>query len=344
MAITPLSIKRFRILFFISWLALALVQFWMLNWYGINWLTALTDSLICNILLMAASLLLMTMLQYYLPRQGGILNLLIWIIVLSIIWLTITRLLLYLFLNTAEYGSFLKRSIPVRIGTAVLVLGWVAMTSMIWFSREEQKETDKRKEEAQQLAKEAELFKLRQQLQPHFLFNSLNSINALIVSQPLLARKMIQQLSDFLRGSLKKDDQQFISLQEELNYLDLYLEIEKVRFGHRLSTELFVAENTLTKKIPAFLLQPVVENAIKFGLYDTTGEIVISISAKEKDNDLEIIVQNPFDATTATTQTGTGFGLSSVKKRLSILFARNDLLTTTAIETIFTTKLIVPQS
>jgi Putative regulator of cell autolysis len=344
MAITPLSIKRFRILFFISWLALALVHSWMLNWYGINWLTALTDSLICNTLLMAASLLLMTMLQYYLPRQGGILNLLIWIIVLSILWLAITRLLFYLLLHTNEYGSFLKRSIPVRVGIAVLVLGWVAMTSMIWFSREEQQETEKRREEAQQLAKEAELFKLRQQLQPHFLFNSLNSINALIVSQPLLARKMIQQLSDFLRGSLKKDDQQFISLKEELNYLDLYLEIEKVRFGHRLSTKFFVEENTLTKKIPAFLLQPVVENAIKFGLYDTTGEIVISISAKEKDNDLEIIVQNPFDATTATTQAGTGFGLSSVKKRLSILFARNDLLTTSTIETIFTTKLIIPQS
>ena len=109
--------------------------------------------------------------------------------------------------------------------------------SLLWFSQKEEKNINERKIDAERLTKEAELFKLRQQLQPHFLFNSLNSINALISVQPEQARKMIQQLSDFLRGTLKKEDQQWVNLSEELQYLQLYLDIEKVRFGHRLSDD-----------------------------------------------------------------------------------------------------------
>ena len=96
-------------------------------------------------------------------------------------------------------------------------------------------EHEQRKADAEKLAKEAELFKLRQQLQPHFLFNSLNSINALIGMRPEEARKMVQQLSDFLRGTIKKEETQWVSLEEELQYLQLYLDIEKVRFGNRLN-------------------------------------------------------------------------------------------------------------
>ncbi len=109
------------------------------------------------------------------------------------------------------------------------------MFSLMWYGQQEYKELANRKTETEQLSKEAELFKLRRQFQPHFLFNSLNSISALIGSDPEKARHMIYQLSDFLRGTLKKDEQQWIALEEEIQYLQLYLEIEKVRFGHRLA-------------------------------------------------------------------------------------------------------------
>ena len=150
------------------------------------------------------------------------------------------------------------------------------MFSLLWYSQREQKEMDERKSEAENLAREAELFKLRQQLQPHFLFNSLNSISALTGSQPEKARHMIQQLSDFLRGTLKKDDQQWNTLEEEIQYLGLYLEIEKVRLAIALQTEMFSATRFFAFKLPALLLQPVVENAIKFGLYDTYGDVLIT--------------------------------------------------------------------
>jgi LytS/YehU family sensor histidine kinase len=219
----------------------------------------------------------------------------------------------------------------------------MSMISLLWYTQEEQTEMEARRTEAERLTKEAELFKLRQQLQPHFLFNSLNSISALTGSQPEKARHMIQQLSDFLRGTLRKDDQQWSTLKEELEYLQLYLDIEKVRFGYRLQTQIECEEASLQLKLPSLLLQPIVENAIKFGLYDTVGEVTISIFAKRKREQLEVKVENPFDPETALPLQGTGFGLASIKRRLFLLFARHDLLQTTKADSHFITTITIPQ-
>jgi LytS/YehU family sensor histidine kinase len=231
----------------------------------------------------------------------------------------------------------------IRSSIAFLILGIVTMISIIWLNWQEQQRSDQRKSDAEKLAKEAELFKLRQQLQPHFLFNSLNSINALIGLRPEEARKMVQQLSDFLRGTIKKEETQWVNLQEEMQYLQLYLDIEKVRFGNRLATSVETDEASLQMKLPALLLQPIVENAIKFGLYDTTGETVICIHTHKQDNELVVKVSNPFDPETSSPKQGTGFGLTSVQRRLYLLFARNDLLVTESKENIFTTVVKIPQ-
>jgi LytS/YehU family sensor histidine kinase len=203
--------------------------------------------------------------------------------------------------------------------------------------------TDKRKEQAEQMTKDAELLQLRQQLQPHFLFNSLNSISALAGKQPEKARHMIQQLSDFLRGTLKREEYQSVTLEEELHHLQLYLEIEKVRFGQRLQTDIQVTESAAKMRIPSLLLQPIVENAIKFGLYDTIGEVMITLLAAEENHQLRLTITNPFDEETAITTQGTGFGLASIHRRLYLLFARNDLLKTSRTGIIFTTSLLIPQ-
>lgn len=253
-------------------------------------------------------------------------NIFTWCLFLMGIWLAISHWLLLLSAGNYDgYKIFLNNSVPVRGSIALLILGCVALVSVVWYNSEEQTQTEQRKATAEKLAKEAELFKLRQQLQPHFLFNSLNSINALIGSKPGEARKMVQQLSDFLRGTMRKDENQFISFSEELDYVKLYLEIEKVRFGYRLKTEMDISEESLAWKIPSLLLQPLMENAIKFGLYGTTGEVVISLRARIADKHLVIAVMNPFDADMQM-QAGTGFGLNAVKRRLYLLFARNDLV------------------
>ena len=192
------------------------------------------------------------------------------------------------------------------------------------------------------MAKEAELYHLKQQLQPHFLFNSLNSINALVKNQPEKAREMVLNLAEFLRGTIKKDDQKWVSIGEEVEYLDLFLEIEKIRFGHRLKVEIQVDTVAKEMKIPQLLVQPLLENAIKHGLYGMTGEVIISIAFVGDGQYLKTTITNPFDPESAPTK-GAGFGLEVVKRRLYLLFGRNDLLETHQSENKFKVSLKIPQ-
>ena len=304
----------------------------------------IVDAIVNNLLLTGSCLLVLNNMRYYLPRREKYWYVLTISIGLSGICVLIAKGVLWLiFKDDANYTQSLTQSTGIRFGILFLLIGCMSMMSLLWYTQEEQQIINERKIDSERLSREAELFKLRQQLQPHFLFNSLNSISALTGSQPEKARHMIQQLSDFLRGTLKKDDQQWSTLEEEIEYLRLYLDIEKVRFGHRLQTEIIYTDEVLLLKLPSLLLQPVVENAIKFGLYDTTGEVLIKLEATKENNYLKIMVRNPFDPETSQPLKGTGFGLSSIQRRLFLLFARQDLLRTEKNESFFITTILIPQ-
>jgi two-component system, LytTR family, sensor kinase len=340
-----LSDKRLRYFFSAWWLVWMFIQYIMLKELKIDDKHAVTDSVVSNLLLAAICFFISNNMKYYLPRQEKYWYILVISLTLSGIWMLLQHGAIWLIFGEADsYQDVVRSSWSIRYGAGFLLISSMSMFSLLWYSQREQKEMDARKAEAEDLTKEAELFKLRQQLQPHFLFNSLNSISALTGSQPEKARHMIQQLSDFLRGTLKKDDQQWSTLEEEIQYLGLYLDIEKVRFGHRLQTEIGVGEAVLSLKLPALLLQPVVENAIKFGLYDTSGDVLITLKATRENNYLKIIVQNPFDPETSQPLKGTGFGLSSVQRRLFLLFARHDLLKTQKDQENFITTILIPQT
>jgi hypothetical protein len=322
----------------VAWAAL---QAYIINSFGFNWYIALTDSLISCSALAVACLMINNTFRFYHPARENYIFLLIG---LAGACTALSRYALPPLINDPVYTLFDSRSIVIRFFTNFLAIGWMAMLSLVWYSQLDQKENEKRKAEAEKLARDAELYNLRQQLQPHFLFNSLNSINALIGFKPDEARKMIHQLSDFLRGTLKKDDSQLVTLKEELQHLNLYLDIEKVRFGHRLQTEVSCDEKCSLATLPSLVLQPIVENAIKFGLYDTTGNVVVSIRGELEDGYLVLMVQNPFDPQTTRPQTGTGFGISGLKRRLYLLYARNDLVETHLDDHIFTTIIRIPQA
>lgn len=312
--------------------------------FGFSWFISIADGLVGALLLAAACWLINNNLRYYQPGKGSYINLFIWCVALSAICTFGIRWIMPLFRAGTIYGNFLSLSLVIRFFTNFLAVGWMAMLSLLWYSQLDQKENEKRKAEAEKLSRDAELYNLRQQLQPHFLFNSLNSINALIGFKPDEARKMIHQLSDFLRGTLRKDDQQKVSLKDELSHLQLYLDIEKVRFGHRLQTEVSCDNHCSEAIVPSMILQPIVENAIKFGLYDTTEAVTVSIRAEMDESYLVLMVQNPYDPQTARPRSGTGFGLSGVRRRLYLLFARNDLMETHTNDNIFTTIIKVPQA
>ncbi len=326
------------------WLFWAVLQVAILQDFGVNFFKAIVDGLLSIAFLAAFCLLIANNMGYYLPGKEKYSYVLLISLALSGLWFVITKLLLMaLFQNDSDYLLSLSRSSGIRYAFAFLMMCCITILSLLWYSQQEQQENMKRKEDAERLSRDAELNKLRQQLQPHFLFNSLNSISALTGSKPEKARHMIQQLADFLRGILKKEDQQWISFEEELQHINLYLDIEKVRFGHRLQTEIIYDNTALQLKLPALILQPLVENAIKFGLYDTLDDVTILIKANSTNGQLHLLVQNPFDENTAAAASGTGFGLSSAKRRLFLLFGRHDLLTATKNNNQFITKIIIPQ-
>ncbi|OYU94550.1 MAG: sensor histidine kinase [Bacteroidetes bacterium B1(2017)] len=270
----------------------------------------------------------------------------IWAILLSIgNTAVLVHLLQVLFADDAYYQVVLSKSITLRFCYQVLMVATITILQWISNYMVEQKDLEDRKQQTERFAKEAELYNLRQQLQPHFLFNSLNSISALAGSKPDQARLMIQQLSEFLRHTLRKDEQQLITLEEELQQLQLYLEIEKVRFGNRLKSTISIDTPCSHLLLPVLVLQPLVENAIKFGLYDTLGEVEILIHARCLENkNLFIEISNPFDPTTHKQTDGTGFGLDSIKRRLYLLYASNDLVQTEINNTTFTVRINIPQN
>jgi two-component system LytT family sensor kinase len=222
-----------------------------------------------------------------------------------------------------------------------ILCSWVATNVALHKRNTELRKQLIRQADASALHREAELFKLRQQLQPHFLYNSLNSISALTMIEPAKAQEMIGRLSEFLRSSVKREAQDHILIDEELAYIEAYLAIESIRFGNRLNV-IFEKECTADATIPPFLLQPVLENAIKFGLYGKTGDVEIKVNIMMQDSMLVISISNPYDPQTQMPK-GTGFGLEGIRRRLYLLFARTDLLETSQENGIFTTIFKIPQ-
>jgi len=335
----------FASIFVAGWISFSFLQFKTLSNFGMDWYAASIDAGISNLCLASASLIVINNMRYYLPGKERYWYVVVISLGLSAVWLMVTRGILWLFLHeNSNYMQMLSQSLYIRFSLTFLLIGCITMVSLLWYTQQNEMAVQEKKIELEQLAKDAELFKLRQQLQPHFLFNSLNSISALAGSQPEKARHMIQQLSDFLRGTLKKEDQQFVPLQEEIAYLELYLDIEKVRFGHRLESHIEIQEAAKLALIPPMILQPLVENAIKFGLYDTIDAVTITIQASLDDRDLVISVRNPFDENTMPSGKGTGFGISYIQRRLFLLFGRTNLLHCSSEDQLFTAKLTIPQT
>jgi len=201
--------KKLSIINAAWWAAVSIIHSIALTNFTNNNTQIIIDSFVTNIILAGSCVVIFNNMRYYLPRSEKYWYVLVVGIIVSSLCLFITNLILKLIFKSDEhYLQLLSDSLPIRFGVSFLMISCMSMISLLWFTQEEQAEMEARKTEAERLSKEAELFKLRQQLQPHFLFNSLNSISALTGSQPEKARHMIQQLSDFLRGTLRRDEQQ----------------------------------------------------------------------------------------------------------------------------------------
>lgn len=344
MTTRPLSVPRIqRIAFgaFLSYMAAFVLLFYFL--LNFTWLISVADSGITNLLLAICCIVFSNLLGYYQPKNEPVLFVFVITLILALFVTFCSSFLLNLLFEETKYENFLQLALPFRFIIIFIFLAWWAIVNILWYKLEEQSEMKERLFAAQNLAKEAELNKLRHQLQPHFLFNSLNSVYALTIVNPKEAGPMITKLASFLRGTLKRDDDVWVSVAEEMEYIQLYLDIEKVRFSHRLNIDVQIAEETLPLTLPGTLLQPIVENAIKFGLYNTAAAITITIHVSVENNLLQVTVRNPFDSEMKAAG-GTGFGLSAIKRRLYLLFADHNLLQTYTEEpNLFVTQLKIPQ-
>ena len=303
---------------------------------------ALVDAFFFALFFLGGVLLLDRVFRHYTPNRKNGFLLVIFPFLLSggLVW-GHAQLLDWWFAEESDYLELLESSFLYRWVFLGVVIQLLAVLAVVISKLAGQEELSRREGQLLQLSKDAELAQLRQQLQPHFLFNSLNSIHALVLASPQRAREMVLLLSDFLRGTLRSEGQSRISLSDELKYLGMYFDIERVRFGHRLLVEMEVAPEVESLKIPPLLVQPLVENAIKYGLYGTLGEVKIRVSCKKEENYLLITVQNPFDPQDSGPE-GIGFGLSSIERRLFLIFGRTDLLLKSAENNLFQVQLKLP--
>jgi hypothetical protein len=184
---------------------------------------------------------------------------------------------------------------------------------------EDSRAAERRALESNVAAREAELRALRAQINPHFLFNSLNSIGSLAGTDPQAARRMCLLLGDFLRQSLRLGARERIALADELALGANYLEIERVRFGARLQVEEDIAEAARGCRVPPLLLQPLLENAIVHGIAHSLEGGAVRVTATVAGSTLSVTVENPCDADRPRGR-GAGVGLDNVRRRLAAAY------------------------
>ncbi|MBP7146536.1 MAG: histidine kinase [Acidobacteria bacterium] len=195
--------------------------------------------------------------------------------------------------------------------------------------------------EASLAARDAELRALRAQLDPHFLFNSLNSISALVAEDPPEARRMCVLLAEFLRRTLELGRREVIPLSDELALADAFLGLERVRFGERLVVERDIAPAALGCLVPPLILQPLLENAVRHGIGELLEGGTVRIEAARGDGRLQIAITNPRDAA-AGAPGRRGLGLDNVRSRLAALYGAEGRLDVTAGETTYRAALRLP--
>jgi LytS/YehU family sensor histidine kinase len=183
---------------------------------------------------------------------------------------------------------------------------------------EQSKETERRTLELKILAQSAELRALRAQINPHFLFNSLNSISALTTKDPAAARSMTLLLADFLRQTLKFGTDDLIALHEEIALCRKFIDIEQVRYGTRLQLKEMIADQARNCLIPPLLLQPLIENAVIHGIAHLINGGIILVEADAHADRLRIHIENPCDPERPRGKKG-GVGLDNVRRRLQTL-------------------------
>ena len=231
--------------------------------------------------------------------------------------------------------------VPALFAAGVLLYFLYAALHYVLLSFEATREAERRQAEMQILAREAELAALKAQIQPHFLFNSLNSISSLAGSDPPRAQEMCVRLSEFLRKSLAVGETRSIAMGDELALSRAYLSVEEMRYGPRLVFEEDLDERSGRCLVPPLLLQPLVENAIRHGIATCVEGGTVRLAVRFAAGRLRILVENPYDPESPA-RTGVGLGLANVRQRLAARYGGEALFAAKKLTDRFLVVISVP--
>lgn len=293
---------------------------------------SIADSLVYNVLFAGIGISMWYIVRYSIPDQKNIWN----VVFNHIAFLTLTlaawngiayAILSTIFSSNKVYMDLLMVSIPNKIISGIIFYIVIALAYYLFIYYINLQEKVKIESRLRMVLKETELNMLKSQINPHFLFNSLNSISSLTITNPEKAREMVIKLSDFLRYSVSNNTSSFTTLENEMANIRRYLEIEKVRFGDKLVFGFKLEGTCRNHQIPVMILQPLFENAIKHGVYESTEQVSIEMDCEYKEGYLEITIVNDFDPD-AHPRKGSGIGLNNIRERLRLLYKNDKLLRT----------------
>jgi len=219
-----------------------------------------------------------------------------------------------------SYGDFWRKLLDVALGRYFLLLAW-ASTYFALLAGVQARAAQRREEQFRSAAKAAELRSLRYQVNPHFLFNTLNSLSALVMTGKAdRAERMIQTISRFYRHSLATEPTADVALRDEFDLQQLYLDIETVRFPTRLVTVFDLPEDLEEARVPGMILQPLVENSVKYAVSAVSRKVTITVAAREEFDRLVLTVSDDGPGVPQGTTHGLGIGLANVRDRLEARF------------------------
>ncbi len=340
--------RKYSIGYAIIWASVFFVQvFMLLYFYQRDFINAVAESAVYNSLFALIGIGIWYPAYYTDLEKNNLLNFLTNHLASSSLAVGLWLWLGYLILSTVyqedvQYLEKLNISIPSRIGFGFLFYILITTNYYLLIYYQNFKEKMVRESELKALVKESELSSLKSQINPHFLFNSLNSISSLTMISPEKAQDMVINLSEFLRYSLSNKKETLTNFEKELINIERYLKIEKIRFGKRLNVEQSIDDRTLKMQIPQLILQPIIENAIKYGVYESTDESNILLESVASNNLLEVIISNEYNPDFLINK-GAGIGLKNVMSRLKILYGRENLVKISKTESTFEITLRFPQ-
>ncbi len=341
--------RRILIAYLSAWvLFTALYAVLLIVAYGIPVRWSLADSAISNSLLFVNGLGLYFMLRFEDHRKisamGSYARLAFaYLVALSLFYVISDPLLQFIAGEDEVYRRLYELSRIPRMLMAAMMLLLMLVGFRLLNNLQALRESAEQSLQLQSMLQQSELNALRWQINPHFLFNSLNSVSSLTEANPNHAREMIIKLSELLRYSLRKNNEQFSSLKQEINHIRLYTDIEKVRFGDRLEVVIDAPDDCLELKLPFLILQPLIENAVKHGVYSTEKKCVIDVACTCHHPYLMIVISNSYDPE-GRTGIGTGTGLSNTAGRIKLLYRDDSLFRIADNGHTFRVTLKIPQS